>query len=68
MEEQLPKITGLSSLKKKVTIQNPAVIAVVRGGSYDSTSVGFHPSGLVTPEWISNFISNLNLVEQIENF
>ncbi|KAI4367330.1 hypothetical protein MLD38_023080 [Melastoma candidum] len=66
-EEKNPK-AGLSSFKKKGTIQNPAVIAVVRGGSYDSTSVGFSPSGPVTPEQISNFISNLNLLDQIGNF
>ncbi|CAN6685061.1 unnamed protein product [Malus baccata var. baccata] len=67
-EEKTPKSTGLSSLKKKGTIQNPAVMAVVRGGSYDSTSVGVNTSGLVTPEQINNFISNLNLLDQIGNF
>ncbi|KAI4375753.1 hypothetical protein MLD38_013580 [Melastoma candidum] len=66
-EENNPK-AGMSSFMKKGTIQNPAVIAVVRGGSYDSTSVAFTPSGPVTREQISNFISNLNLLDQIGNF
>lgn len=43
-------------------------MAVVRGGSYDSTTVGFNSSGPVTPEQLSNFISNLNLLDQIGNF
>lgn len=68
MEERTPKPSGLSSLKKKGNIQDPAVMAVVRGGSYDSTTVGFNSSGPVTPEQLSNFISNLNLLDQIGNF
>lgn len=57
------------SLKRKGTLQNPAVMAVVRGGSYDSTSVGGVSSpGLVTPEQINHFISNLYLLDQIGNF
>ncbi|XP_028792858.1 brefeldin A-inhibited guanine nucleotide-exchange protein 1 isoform X2 [Neltuma alba] len=64
-EEKVPKTSGFPSLKKKGTLQNPAVVAVVRGGSYDSTSVGINASGLVTPEQINNFISNLNLLDQI---
>lgn len=67
-EEKTSKPIGFSSLKKKGTLQNPAVMAVVRGGSYDSTSVGVNTSGLVTPEQINNFISNLNLLDQIGNF
>lgn len=67
-EERIPKPMGLSSLKKKGTIQDPAVMAVVRGGSYDSTTVGVNTSGPVTPEQLSNFISNLNLLDQIGNF
>ncbi|KAK4746645.1 hypothetical protein SAY87_025682 [Trapa incisa] len=67
-EEKTPK-AGLSSLKKRGTIQNPAMMAVVRGGSYDSTTVGINASSLVTPEQIKNFISNLNLLDrQIGNF
>lgn len=60
--------SGFTSFKKKGTLQNPAVMAVVRGGSYDSTSLGVNASGLVTPEQISNFISNLNLLDQVGNF
>lgn len=66
-EEKVSKTSGFSSLKKKGTLQNPAVAAVVRGGSYDSTSAGINASGLVTPEQINNFISNLNLLDQIGN-
>ncbi|XP_058213796.1 brefeldin A-inhibited guanine nucleotide-exchange protein 1 isoform X1 [Rhododendron vialii] len=54
--------------KKKGTLQNPAVAAVVRGGSYDSTTVGVNSTGLVTPEQMNSFISNLNLLDQIGNF
>jgi brefeldin A-inhibited guanine nucleotide-exchange protein len=43
-------------------------MAVVRGGSYDSTSIGINTSGLVSPEQINNFILNLNLLDQIGNF
>lgn len=60
--------TSYPSLKKKGTLQNPAVMAVVRGCSYDSTSVGTNSPGLVTPEQINNFISNLHLLDQIGSF
>lgn len=66
-DERTQKSMGFSSLKKK-GIQNPSVMAVVRGGSYDSTGVGVNSPGLVTPEQINHFISNLNLLEQIGNF
>nr|KJB77457.1 hypothetical protein B456_012G138200 [Gossypium raimondii] len=56
------------SLMKKGTLQNPAVMAVVLGGSYDSTTVGVNSSRLVTPEQINHFIANLNLLDQIGNF
>lgn len=59
---------GFPTLKKKGTIQNPAVVAVVRGGSYDSTSIRVNTSGLVTPDQINHFIANLNLLDQIGNF
>ncbi|MBA0843149.1 hypothetical protein Goarm_000363, partial [Gossypium armourianum] len=39
-DEKTSKPVGLQSLKKKGAIQNPAVMAVVRGGSYDSTTIG----------------------------
>ncbi|KAK6946553.1 Sec7 domain [Dillenia turbinata] len=70
MEEKSQKATGFPNLKKKGTLQNPAVMAVVRGGSYDSTSVGFSTSNLITltPEQINNFILNLNLLDQIGSF
>ncbi|KAG6709062.1 hypothetical protein I3842_06G114200 [Carya illinoinensis] len=68
IEEKTPKPLGFPNLNKKGTLQNPAVVAVVRGVSYDSTTVGVNTSGLVTPEQINNFISNLNLLDQIGNF
>ncbi|OMP11373.1 SEC7-like protein [Corchorus olitorius] len=67
-DEKAPKSAGLQSLKRKGTLHNPAVMAVVRGGSYDSTTLGVNNSGLVTPEQINSFITNLNLLEQIGNF
>nr|KJB79753.1 hypothetical protein B456_013G065100 [Gossypium raimondii] len=66
-DEKTSKPVGLQSLKKKGAIQNPAVMAVVRGGSYDSTTVRINSSGLVPPEQINQFIANLNLLDQIEN-
>ncbi|GAV81823.1 Sec7 domain-containing protein/DUF1981 domain-containing protein/Sec7_N domain-containing protein [Cephalotus follicularis] len=66
-DEKSPTL-GFPNLKKKGALQNPAVMAVVRGGSYDSTAIGVNTSGLVTPEQINHFISNLNLLEQIGNF
>ncbi|CAL0317405.1 unnamed protein product [Lupinus luteus] len=66
-EGKTPKTLGFSSFKKG-TLQNPAMLAVVRGGSYDSTSVKVNASALVTPEQINSFISNLNILEQIGNF
>ncbi|KAF9684738.1 hypothetical protein SADUNF_Sadunf04G0149600 [Salix dunnii] len=67
-EEKTLKSMGYPSLKIKGTLQNPAVMAIVRGGSYDSTAVGVNSPGLVTPDQINNFISNLNLLDQIGNF
>ncbi|XP_011000850.1 PREDICTED: brefeldin A-inhibited guanine nucleotide-exchange protein 1-like [Populus euphratica] len=67
-DEKALKSMGYPSLKKKGTLQNPAVMAVVRGGSYDSTTVGVNSPGLVTPGQIINLISNLNLLDQIGNF
>ncbi|KAL2512582.1 Brefeldin A-inhibited guanine nucleotide-exchange protein 1 [Abeliophyllum distichum] len=67
-EDKTLKPASSPSLKKKATLQNPAMVAVVRGGSYDSTSVGVNSPGLVSPEQINNFISNLYLLDQIGNF
>ncbi|XP_011088730.1 brefeldin A-inhibited guanine nucleotide-exchange protein 1 isoform X1 [Sesamum indicum] len=61
------KSSNYPSLKKKEALQNPTVVAVIRGGSYDSTS-RVYSSGLVTPEQMNNFISNLHLLDQIGNF
>ncbi|KAJ8767025.1 hypothetical protein K2173_012536 [Erythroxylum novogranatense] len=67
-EKAMKSPTVYPSLKKKGTLQNPAVMAVLRGGSYDSSTVGINSPGLVTPEQINNFISNLNLLDQIGTF
>ncbi|KAK5845454.1 hypothetical protein PVK06_001641 [Gossypium arboreum] len=67
-DDKMLKSTGLQSLKNKGTLQNLVVMAVVRGGSYDSASVGVNNSGLVSPEQINHFIANLNLLEQIGSF
>lgn len=56
------------SKKKGNALQNPAVMAVVRGGSYDSSSVGSNITGLVSSEQINNFISNIHLLDQIGSF
>lgn len=62
------KALGFPHLKKRGALQNPSVMAVVRGGSYDSTSLVKTVPKLVTPEQIKNFIANLNLLDQIGNF
>ncbi|KAG8503184.1 hypothetical protein CXB51_001039 [Gossypium anomalum] len=46
-DDKMLKSTGLQSLKNKGTLQNLAVMAVVRGGSYDSASVEVNNSGLL---------------------
>ncbi|KAK9164767.1 hypothetical protein Syun_005669 [Stephania yunnanensis] len=69
VEDRTQKPNGLASLKRKGNAhQNPAVMAVVRGGSYDSTTRGANTTGLVTREQIDNFILNLNLLDQIGTF
>ncbi|XP_011625421.1 brefeldin A-inhibited guanine nucleotide-exchange protein 1 [Amborella trichopoda] len=69
VEEKPPKSPMLQLLKKKgPVLQNPSVVAVARGGSYDSTALGLNASGMVTPEQINNLMSNLNLLEQIGTF
>ncbi|XP_042435949.1 brefeldin A-inhibited guanine nucleotide-exchange protein 1-like [Zingiber officinale] len=65
-EDRAQKITSVK--KKGNALQNPAVMAVVRGGSYDSASMGNKVSALVTPDQMNNFISNLNLLDQIGTF
>lgn len=66
-EEKTQKSTSTSS-KRTSALQNPAVMAAVRGGSYDSTTVKNNAAPLVTPEQINNFISNINLLDQIGIF
>ncbi|XP_047311695.1 brefeldin A-inhibited guanine nucleotide-exchange protein 1-like isoform X2 [Impatiens glandulifera] len=69
LETEEKTTTGYPSLKKKGTLQNPAMAAAVRGGSYDSSTRGVNnTSGLVTQEQMTNFISNLNLLDQIGSF
>ncbi|OEL17658.1 Brefeldin A-inhibited guanine nucleotide-exchange protein 1 [Dichanthelium oligosanthes] len=66
-EEKIQKSTSSSS-KRTNALQNPAVMAAVRGGSYDSTTAKNNASPLVTPEQINSFISNINLLDQIGIF
>ena len=68
-EDKLQKATpGTPTQKKKLnSFQNPAVVAAVLGGSYDSNRVG-SASVLVSSEQINHFISNLNLLDQIGSF
>lgn len=67
-EEKPLKSSTLNSLKKKGTLHNPAVMAVVRGGSYDSSTLSVLAPKLVAPEQINNFILNLNLLDQIGSY
>uniref|UniRef100_A0A7N0T1N3 SEC7 domain-containing protein n=1 Tax=Kalanchoe fedtschenkoi TaxID=63787 RepID=A0A7N0T1N3_KALFE len=67
-EERAQKSPGYPTLKKLGTLQNPAVAAAVRGGSYGSTTSGVNTSGLVSPEQVNNFILNLHLLDQIGTF
>lgn len=67
-EKNSLKSSELVSLKKKGALQNPAVAAVVRGGSYDSSAHGVNSPKLVTPEQVTNFISNLHLLDQIGSY
>ncbi|KAH9603398.1 hypothetical protein KSS87_005352 [Heliosperma pusillum] len=62
------KLNDLASLKKKGALHNPAVAAVVRGGSYDSNAHGVNSPKLVTPDQVNNFILNLHLLDQIGSF
>lgn len=64
-EEKAQKSTSVVPSKRANALQNPAVMAAVRGGSYDSTVAKTSASVLVTPEQINNFISNINLLDQI---
>ncbi|CAM8941877.1 unnamed protein product [Rhodiola kirilowii] len=67
-EERAQKSPGYPSLKRKGTLQNPAVAAAVRGGSYDSTTSRVNIPGLVSPDQVNNFILNLHLLDQIGSF
>ncbi|EOA15893.1 hypothetical protein CARUB_v10003980mg [Capsella rubella] len=67
-ETEEKKALGFPNLKKKGALQNPVMMAVVRGGSYDSSAIGPNISGLVKQDQINNFIANLNLLDQIGSF
>ena len=64
-EDKSQKSASVLSSKKTNALQNPAVMAAVRGGTYDSTVAKASVSALVTPEQINNFLSNINLLDQI---
>ncbi|KAM0883537.1 hypothetical protein ACQ4PT_031581 [Festuca glaucescens] len=51
--------------KRANALQNPAMMAAVRGGSYDSTVAKTSASDMVSPEQINNFVSNIHLLDQI---
>ncbi|KAL4384627.1 hypothetical protein GQ457_15G011890 [Hibiscus cannabinus] len=67
-DDRMSTSVDLQYMKNKGTLQNPAVMAVVRGGSYDSTTIRVNSFRLVSPEQINHFIANLNLLDQIGNF
>lgn len=67
-EEKTQKSSTNTASKRTNALQNPAVMAAVRGGSYDSTTAKNNASPLVTPDQINNFISNINLLDQIGIF
>ncbi|KAK9677671.1 hypothetical protein RND81_11G159700 [Saponaria officinalis] len=62
------KSSDLASYMKKGVLHNPNVVAVVRGGSYDSSVHGVNSPKLVTPDQVNNFISNLHLLDQIGTY
>ncbi|KAL7238688.1 hypothetical protein ACSBR2_004729 [Camellia fascicularis] len=55
----------LPVLKKKGPGRLQYAAAAVRRGSYDSAGIGGNASGGITPEQMSNLVSNLNLLEQV---
>ncbi|KAF7084153.1 hypothetical protein CFC21_087832 [Triticum aestivum] len=67
-EEKTHKSSTNTASKRTNALQNPAVMAAVRGGSYDSTTAKNNASALVTSDQINNFISNINLLDQIGIF
>ncbi|KQJ93806.1 brefeldin A-inhibited guanine nucleotide-exchange protein 1 isoform X1 [Brachypodium distachyon] len=67
-EEKTQKSSTTTASKRTNALQNPAVMAAVRGGSYDSTTAKNNASPLVTSDQINNFISNVNLLDQIGIF
>ncbi|KAF0935706.1 hypothetical protein E2562_035754 [Oryza meyeriana var. granulata] len=67
-EDKTQKSSTTTVSKRTNALQNPAVMAAVRGGSYDSTTAKNNASPLVTPEQINSFISNINLLDQIGIF
>ncbi|KAF8109530.1 hypothetical protein N665_0094s0002 [Sinapis alba] len=67
-ETEEKKALGFPNLKKKGALQDPVMMAVIRGGSYDSSAIGPNVSALVRQDQINNFIANLNLLDQIGSF
>ncbi|GMP61786.1 hypothetical protein CsSME_00024113 [Camellia sinensis var. sinensis] len=55
----------LPVLKKKGPGRLQYAAAAVRRGSYDSAGIGGNASGGITPEQMSNLVSNLNMLEQV---
>ncbi|KAF3777640.1 Brefeldin A-inhibited guanine nucleotide-exchange protein 1 [Nymphaea thermarum] len=68
-DEKAPKSPAHQLLKKKgAALQHPGIMAVLRGGSYDSVVPAVNVTGPITPEQINNLISNLNMLDQIGNY
>lgn len=68
-DEKALKSPAHQLLKKKgAALQHSAIMAVLRGGSYDSVVPAVSITGPITPEQINNLISNLNMLDQIGNF
>eukprot|EP00897_Mesotaenium_endlicherianum_P001745 jgi/Mesen1/1599/ME000134S00728 len=56
------------SIRRRVPGMLPHVERLARRGSYDSTGVGGHGTGVVTTEQMNNLVSNLNMLEQVGSF
>ncbi|KAL9238326.1 hypothetical protein vseg_012761 [Gypsophila vaccaria] len=67
-EAEPKSLKSSASLKKKGSFRNPAVAAVVKGGSYDSSAHGINSHKLVTPDEVNNFIANLHFLDQIGSY
>ncbi|XP_022897152.1 brefeldin A-inhibited guanine nucleotide-exchange protein 2 [Olea europaea var. sylvestris] len=56
----------LPVLKKKGPGKNQNVVSATRRGSYDSAGIGGNAAARITSEQMSNLVSNLNMLEQVD--